>query len=243
MNKRTLIIVSLVVTLLFAVLMIFIFNKTNEVTPAPISQNPVVVTPGIPLDTPTTTPVQSEKILPYGDFTLQVKEIAKFKNISITLVAITEDSRCAAGVTCVWAGTLKAKLQVSSVSGTSSQIIELGKQLAVGSEILKLHTAVPYPKSGKTITEDEYRLTFSIQKKTDNVKPVTPPNATSTKPLACYVGGCSGQICSDTQGMVSTCIYKEEYACYKSATCERQSNGACGWTNTKELEMCIASAK
>jgi len=58
----------------------------------------------------------------------------------------------------------------------------------------------------------------------------------------CYVGGCSGQICSDQKDIVSTCEYKEEYACYKSATCERQASGKCGWTDTPALRACIISA-
>ena len=61
------------------------------------------------------------------------------------------------------------------------------------------------------------------------------------KPLgACYVGGCSAQICSDQPDAVSTCEYRPEYACYKTATCERQRTGKCGWTETVELKACLA---
>lgn len=65
------------------------------------------------------------------------------------------------------------------------------------------------------------------------------PNAPTKR---CYVTGCSGQLCSSEEGMMSTCEYKEEYACYQSATCEVQSNGECGWTETEELNSCRASA-
>ncbi len=60
----------------------------------------------------------------------------------------------------------------------------------------------------------------------------------------CVVGGCSGEVCSNTSEgpAVSSCIYRAEFACYKSAKCERQSNGQCGWTQTTELKMCIANA-
>lgn len=61
-------------------------------------------------------------------------------------------------------------------------------------------------------------------------------------PKQCVVTGCSGQICSD-QYQVTDCAYREEYACYKSATCEPQSNGECGWTQTDELTQCILSSK
>jgi hypothetical protein len=66
----------------------------------------------------------------------------------------------------------------------------------------------------------------------------------STLPVAnCYVGGCSGQICSDQEGMVSTCEFRQEYACYQTAKCERQSSGQCGWTITPELSMCLSEAQ
>jgi hypothetical protein len=57
----------------------------------------------------------------------------------------------------------------------------------------------------------------------------------------CYVGGCSGQICSDEQGVISTCEWREEYACYRTAACEVQADGNCGWTQTTELQACLAN--
>ena len=63
------------------------------------------------------------------------------------------------------------------------------------------------------------------------------------KPKPCYIGGCSGQLCTAQKGAVSTCEWKEEYACYASATCERQANGKCGWTQTDELKQCIEDAR
>jgi hypothetical protein len=64
------------------------------------------------------------------------------------------------------------------------------------------------------------------------------------KPAAaapCYVGGCSGQICSDQEGAISTCEWRDEYACYQTATCERQAGGECGWTETPELMACLGN--
>lgn len=56
----------------------------------------------------------------------------------------------------------------------------------------------------------------------------------------CYIGGCSGQICSDLEGIASTCEYQEQYACYKTAKCEVQkTTGKCGWTKTTELNACL----
>ena len=30
----------------------------------------------------------------------------------------------------------------------------------------------------------------------------------------CYKGGCSGQLCSDQEDMISTCEWTARYACY-----------------------------
>lgn len=61
------------------------------------------------------------------------------------------------------------------------------------------------------------------------------------QPAPCVRTGCSGQICSD-QEVFTTCEWREEYACYRSATCERQADGTCGWTMTPELQACLAGS-
>jgi hypothetical protein len=62
-----------------------------------------------------------------------------------------------------------------------------------------------------------------------------------TDAKTCYIGGCAGQLCGDQPGVISTCIYRPEFACYASATCEAQADGNCGWTQTPELAACRAS--
>ncbi len=58
-------------------------------------------------------------------------------------------------------------------------------------------------------------------------------------PGDCYVGGCSGQVCSDDPSVYTTCEWRPEYACYQDATCELQADGKCGWTDTPELQRCL----
>ena len=57
----------------------------------------------------------------------------------------------------------------------------------------------------------------------------------------CFVGGCSSQVCSDQEGVITTCEWRDEYACYQDADakCERQPTGECGWTPTAELQVCL----
>lgn len=59
----------------------------------------------------------------------------------------------------------------------------------------------------------------------------------------CHVGGCSSQVCSERVGIITTCEYKAEYACYRNAACERQESGKCGWTQTDALTSCIEASR
>jgi len=61
----------------------------------------------------------------------------------------------------------------------------------------------------------------------------------------CVPAGCSGQLCLEEEqagNIMTTCEYKPEYACYRTAVCERQASGACGFTETDELRICRTEA-
>jgi eight-cysteine-cluster-containing protein len=89
---------------------------------------------------------------------------------------------------------------------------------------------------------------FASQKELSLHSIITPtPSSISIRPTVneknvCKKEGCSGQICSDKEGIVTTCEYREEYGCYKTAICERQKDGKCGWTQTDELKACLQKA-
>ena len=77
----------------------------------------------------------------------------------------------------------------------------------------------------------------SANKPANNKKNIASPE--------CKIAGCSGQLCVDknAEDIITTCEYRPEYACYKTARCERQSGGNCGWTQTAELSECISQFK
>lgn len=60
---------------------------------------------------------------------------------------------------------------------------------------------------------------------------------------ACVAGGCSNHMCIEEggPGVITTCEFRDEYACYQGATCARQADGQCGWTQTPELQACLAN--
>jgi len=93
---------------------------------------------------------------------------------------------------------------------------------SVGNEgVIVLHKANP---SG--LPENDERISTPIKFKTAQAAD------------GCMITGCSSQLCAD-EDMVTDCAFREEYACYQGATCERQENGSCGWTMTDELSSCL----
>jgi hypothetical protein len=58
----------------------------------------------------------------------------------------------------------------------------------------------------------------------------------------CKPSGCGHEICSD-ENMATPCIWRAEFACYKKAVCEEQSDGKCGWTMTAELAACLKNSQ
>jgi len=68
----------------------------------------------------------------------------------------------------------------------------------------------------------------------------TPTPALPGPPIAqCRATGCSGQVCAD-RDVITTCEFRPEFVCYRTARCERQADGQCGWTMTPELQACLA---
>lgn len=103
----------------------------------------------------------------------------------------------------------------------------------------------------------------SIQKENNGSGPVPQPYPLKVSPLTnasettggvssssggvvtngCKVSGCNGERCvSEGEAGYSDCAWRDEYACYQKAKCEKQQSGQCGWTKTPELEKCIKSS-
>lgn len=65
-----------------------------------------------------------------------------------------------------------------------------------------------------------------------------PQPSPKSEAKSCVVSGCSRQVCSEGNAM-TTCEWREEYACYRTARCERDAADKCGWRNTAELQACL----
>lgn len=83
---------------------------------------------------------------------------------------------------------------------------------------------------------------YTIDDKSDMIRIKNPKPNGGGAAGDCTVTGCSGQVCAE-EDVMTTCEYREEYACYRSARCERQKNGECGWTETVGLRACREKAR
>lgn len=103
------------------------------------------------------------------------------------------------------------------------------------------------PTQTPVVTQTPQATSTPVFSESPEVSPAPTKTPISAEENGCIITGCSGQICSDKE-VITTCEFKEEYACYKStnAKCERQNppagEGECGWTPTEELVACLMSA-
>lgn len=59
----------------------------------------------------------------------------------------------------------------------------------------------------------------------------------------CAIGGCSSQLCGKKgiiENIITTCEWKEEYACYRLTQCQCIQN-KCQWNQTSEFIQCLAN--
>lgn len=223
-NFRSAVIVLVLVIIFVSVYAVYTnvpVTVPDEIVSPPSADNPALLPPM--LITPALTePTRVE---------LSLYEKRQFGELAITPWAVLEDSRCPSDVQCIQAGRVVVAFNLSGPSGDSTLQLETGQTGSTENLQLALHEVRPYPVSTRKIQDDEYRFIITIS-------PKRPAGA-----VACYVGGCSSQLCTDEANAVSTCEFREAYACYQNATCERQENGECGWTSTPALAQCLSAAR
>jgi hypothetical protein len=107
------------------------------------------------------------------EFKIKVGQQVTFRRegLRIRFAAVENDSRCPAGLTCVWAGDAEVLLEVSMRGGgrkrlklhttRSRQDAEEGKYRRYRIKLMELG---PYPRSDQKITAGEYTATLLVSK-------------------------------------------------------------------------------
>jgi hypothetical protein len=100
-----------------------------------------------------------------GLVTVKLGEHARFGRVVLTPIRIEEDSRCPAGVECVWAGTVRVAVSVAD----NDELLPHPITMALGVPFLMeggggvtMVAVCPYPGQPNSIREDDYRLTFAL---------------------------------------------------------------------------------
>ncbi|KKQ37831.1 MAG: hypothetical protein US53_C0008G0022 [Candidatus Woesebacteria bacterium GW2011_GWA1_37_7] len=116
--------------------------------------------------------------------------------------------------------------------------------LSKGSIIKESYPKVCITKDGDQFIESLPKEDRSLLESEIKLREVKASTESATVKQGCKVGGCNNEICMSEldKEVVSICIYKPEYECYKKAICEKQANGKCGWTQTGALRACFENS-
>jgi len=100
-----------------------------------------------------------------GDMVLVIGQSKNVGNISITLNTITQDSRCAIDVVCIWAGVVEADATLKSATRSENRKISSGEApYNFDGHTISITSVLPTPVSTKRILPSEYRITFHVEK-------------------------------------------------------------------------------
>ncbi len=95
---------------------------------------------------------------------LKEGETKNVAGLSITLLAVSEDSRCPVGVVCVWAGRVAVQFEVNNGIKTSSLTMYSDDSKTLDFEGYKINfvSAKPSPVAGATLKQSDYSVVFGI---------------------------------------------------------------------------------
>ncbi len=86
----------------------------------------------------------------------RIGQTARLGLISVTPLQVIEDSRCARGTQCVWAGQLRVRARVEQPSGEHMRTLILGRPENISGGALMLQDAFPRPAADAPIQTRDY---------------------------------------------------------------------------------------
>ena len=104
------------------------------------------------------------------EFTIGVGDSAQIagEDMTITFNEVIGDSRCPQNVTCVWEGVASSKITITYRGENHSTVLNQPGLTEKATDTFIDYTLTyslnPYPREGKEISPNEYRLTLTITK-------------------------------------------------------------------------------
>ena len=99
------------------------------------------------------------------EVSVQLNQSKSAYGVTLTPIAVLEDSRCPSDVTCVWEGRIRLQVRIQSGLGTATSIFSLGDTITTEAEAITLIEVRPYQRSDRAITDDEYEFIFLVKKR------------------------------------------------------------------------------
>lgn len=92
-------------------------------------------------------------------------------NLNIRFVSLIEDSRCAEGTRCVWAGNARIQVRVNGGRGSKAETFEINtnngaRGAAFDGYAINLVSLEPHPRANARLNRNAYTATFSIRRLT-----------------------------------------------------------------------------
>jgi hypothetical protein len=92
-----------------------------------------------------------------------INETAYVDGTKITPLVILEDSRCPAGVQCVWAGQVRITARIELGTVTETRELTLGAPVTVADGAVELVEVWPEAKADRTHYPEDYRFGFTFK--------------------------------------------------------------------------------
>ena len=114
-------------------------------------------------------PMSTTQVQPGREFDVALGRDAKVQGTAITVAfrGVTNDSRCAVDVQCVWAGNAAVSVSIAEGTGPSTDAtLNTGidpKSIVIGGHTVRLVGLKPAPHSGKAIPPQDYIATFEVE--------------------------------------------------------------------------------
>lgn len=113
----------------------------------------------LPLAACATTTATSQP-LPEGP--ARIGERVYVSGPTVRPIAIVEDSRCPADVTCVWAGRVVIRAEIGTGRGKQEMTLTLGEPIPVADGALTLTEVTPVARHTRPVKPADYRFTFAF---------------------------------------------------------------------------------
>jgi hypothetical protein len=104
-----------------------------------------------------------------SQFTLAPGQSARIdsEGMDIRFIGVTEDSRCAKGVECIWAGQVSCAVEITknNIKNSITLTDSAGSGTSTGTDFQNYHitfSVSPYPVAGQTIQKGDYRLSLTV---------------------------------------------------------------------------------